>query len=56
MTNLLIGIGLGGIIYFAGERFLKFAIKALKKRKEDEARKTEETMEKMIDRILKKGE
>ena len=57
MTNYLFGIGTGLFIYGAGGLFLKFAIKAFKDRKENEARKAEETMEKMIDRIInKKGE
>lgn len=53
MTNLLIGIVLGGFIYFGGERFLKFAVKALKERKEDEARKTEENLVKIVKEIMK---
>ena len=57
MTNYLFGIGTGLFIYGAGGLFLKFAIKAFKDRKENEARKAEETMEKMIDRIINnKGE
>ena len=53
MTNLLIGIGLGGFIYWGGGLFLKFAIKALKERKESEARKVEENLVKIVREIIK---
>lgn len=56
MTNLLIGIGIGIPICFAAQRFFAFMKKALRERKEKEAKNTEEAMEKMIDRILNKGE
>ena len=54
MTNYLFGIGTGLFLYFAGGLFLKFAIKSLKDRREKEAVKTEETMEKLITKIMDK--
>jgi len=54
MNNLLIGIGLGGFLYWAGGLFLKFAMKTLKERKENELVKTEETMERLINKVMDK--
>jgi hypothetical protein len=54
MNNYLFGLGTGLFLFWAGGLFLKFAIKALKERKEKEAVKTEETMEKLITRIMDK--
>ena len=56
MTNLFIGYGLGLFSFWAGGLFLKFAIKALKERRENEAIKAEETMAKIVKRIITKGE
>jgi len=52
MNNLLFGIVIGNFTYFAGERFLKFLLKALKVRRENEAKKVEETMKMMIDKVM----
>lgn len=53
MTNLLIGIGLGGFIYWGGGLFLKFAVKVLKERREKEAVKAEENLVKIVKEIMK---
>jgi len=53
MNNLLIGIGLGLFLYFGGERFLKFAVKALKERKENETKNAEENLVKIVKQIMK---
>jgi len=58
MTNLLIGIGLGGFLCWAGGLFLKFVIKVLKERKAKETAKAEEDMtmiaEKIVNKIMSK--
>ena len=54
MVTYIFGIGTGLFLYFAGERFLKFAVKALKERKEKEIVKAEEVMEKIVDKMMEK--
>ena len=54
MSNYLFGLGTGLFLYWSGGLFLKFAVKAFKERKEKEAEKTEETMEKLISKIMDK--
>ena len=53
MNNLFLGIVIGNFTYFAGERFLKFTLKALRERRENETKKAEEIMEMMIDKAIK---
>ena len=54
MYNYLFGIGTGLFLYWGGGLFFKFAFKALKERREKETVKTEETMEKLITKIMDK--
>ena len=58
MTNLLIGIGLGGFLFWAGGLFWKFINKVLKERKAKETAKAEEDMtmiaEKIVNKIMSK--
>lgn len=54
LYGYLFGIGTGLFLYWAGGLFRKFATKALEERKEKEAVKTEETMEKLITKIIDK--
>jgi len=52
MTNYLFGLGTGLFLYWAGGLFLKFAIKALKERKENETKKAEENLVMIVKKII----
>jgi len=54
MNNLYTGIIIGLFLYFAGERFVKVAIKAWKQRKVDMLKNKEEEMEEIVEKVAKK--
>lgn len=54
MFNYIFGIVTGVFLAFGGSKFYIFAKQALKDRRENELKKAEETMELMIDRIIRK--
>ena len=52
MNSLYFGIVIGLFLYFAGERFIKVAIKALKERKEN----NEKRLIEIVNEVVNKGE
>ena len=52
MNGVYFGIIIGLFLYFAGERFIKVAIRALKDRKENNEKKLIE----IVNQIVNKGE
>lgn len=51
MNNVYFGIVIGLFLYFAGERFIKIAIRALKERKETNKKELVEIVNQIVNKI-----
>lgn len=56
MNNVYFGIVIGLLLYFSGERFLKFVTKALKERREAETKRAEKNLVMIVEKIIEKKE
>lgn len=52
--NVYFGIFIGVFLSFAGTSFYKFTVKALRERREKDLLRTEETLQKLVDKVFKK--
>lgn len=52
MNSIWIGIIIGLFLYFAGERFVKVAVRAFKQRKDDAIKGEAKKMQEMIDKAM----
>ena len=50
MNSLFFGIVIGLFLYFAGERFIKVALKALRERKENNEKRLVEIVNKIVNK------
>ena len=55
MNNVYLGILIGLFLYFGGQRFFVWLVETLKERKVKDLRKTEEALQKMVDKVFEKG-
>ena len=55
MNSLYFGILIGGFLYFGGQRFIVWLVATLRERKTKDLKNTEETLQKMIDKVFEKG-